>query len=61
MLSRDDSDLTLTVMLKQAAAKKMKLRVTGYYQDEYLYTLSGSDLIMSYKEYGISKNKDTLS
>ena len=50
MLLRDDSDLTLTVRLKQAAAKKMKLRVTGYYQGKYLYAFSKSGLIMSNKE-----------
>ena len=29
-LTRDDSDVTLTVKLKPAATKKMRLRVTGY-------------------------------
>ena len=47
--------------MKAAITQKMKLRVTGYYQGEYLYTLSRSGLLMSYKEYGISKNKDILS
>ena len=61
MLLRDDSDLILTITLKQTATKKMKLRETGYCQGEYLYTLSRRGLIMSYKEYGISKNKDILS
>lgn len=61
MLSRDDGNFNLTILLKQAATKKMKLRVTGYYQDKYLYTLLRSGLIMSYKEFGISKNKDILS
>ena len=63
MLSRDDSDLTLTKTLNQAATntkkkKKMKLRIPGYYQGEYLYALLRSGLIMSYKEHGISKNKE---
>ena len=57
ILLRNDSDFTLTITLKAAAAatkkKKKKLRVTGYYQGEYLYTLSRSGLLMSYKEYGI--------
>ena len=57
MVLRDDNNLTLTVTSKQAAAKKMKLTMTGYYQGKYLYTLSRSGLIMTYKEYGISKNK----
>ena len=57
MVLRDDNNLTLTVTSKQAAAKKMKLTMTGYYQGKYLYTLSRSGLIMTYKEYGTSKNK----
>ena len=47
MLLRDDTDLTLMIKLKAAATKKkMKVRVTGYYQGEYLYTLSRSGLLM---------------
>ena len=30
-VNRDDSDLVVTVDLKKAAAKKMRLYVTGYY------------------------------
>ena len=37
-LNRDDSDLSITITLKNA--KKMILGVTGYYQGEYLYSLS---------------------
>ena len=37
---RDDSDLTVTTILKPDSTKKMKLRVTGYYQGEYLWMLS---------------------
>ena len=50
MISRYQSDLILTITLKQAAAKKMRLGVTGYYQGKYLYTLSRSELILTYKE-----------
>ena len=39
-LTRDDSDLNLTVKLKKAATRKMGLQVTGYSQAEYYYTLS---------------------
>ena len=31
-LNRDDSDLTITIKLKAAGTKKVRLRVTGYYQ-----------------------------
>ena len=39
-LTRDDSDLNLTVKLKKVATRKMGLQVTGYSQAEYYYTLS---------------------
>ena len=54
-VNRDDSDLVVTVNLKNAAAKKMILYVTGYYQGEYLYMLSKDGLVMNHKEYSISK------
>ena len=55
--NHDDSDLSVTVDLKAAAAKKMRLRVTGYFQGEYLYMLSKDGLITNYKGYGVNKQK----
>ena len=43
-VDRNDSDLTIATELK-TAKKKMRLRVTGYYQGEYMYMLSNSSLI----------------
>ena len=54
-INRDDSDLTITVTLKATTTKKIRLRVTGHYQSEYLYLLSNEGLIMNYKVYGVSK------
>ena len=54
-VNRDDSDLVVTVDLKKAATKKMRLYVTGYYQGEYMYMLTKEGLIMSHKEYSIAK------
>ena len=51
-VDQDDSNLTVTVDLKAAATKKMRLRVTGYFQGEYMYMLGKEGLIMNYKEYG---------
>ena len=45
-LTRDDSGLTLIVTLKDAATKKMRLRVTGYYQGECYYVLSKTGLLI---------------
>ena len=56
-VNRDDSNLSVTVDLKAAAAKKMRLRITGYFQGEYMYMLSKDGLIMNYKEYGVNKQK----
>ena len=36
----------------------MRLRVTGYSQAEYYYTLSNKGTIMSYKNYSVSKEID---
>ena len=57
-LTRDDSDLTITIMLKEAVKKKMRLRVTGYYQGEYLYTLTQDGLSRFYKECGVKRQSN---
>ena len=56
-VNRDDSDLSVTVDLKAAAAKKMRLHVTGYFQGKYMYILGKDGLIMNYKEYSVNKQK----
>ena len=57
-LNRDDSKLTLTVTLKDAATKKMRLRVTLYSQGKYYHTLSQRGSIIQCKNYGITKDKN---
>ena len=39
-LNRDDNDLAVVITVKEAAAKKLRLRVTGFSQAEYCYLLS---------------------
>ena len=56
-VNRDDSNLSVTVNLKAAAAKKVRLHITGYFQGEYMYMLSKDGFIMNYKEYGMNKQK----
>ena len=56
-VDRDNSNLTITVDLKAATVKKMMLRVTGFFQGEYMYMLSKEGLIMNYTEYGVNKQK----
>ena len=53
----NDSDLTITTELKNPLTKKMRLRVTGYYQGEYIYMLGNNSLIMNYMEYGVKVNQ----
>ena len=56
-VNQDDSDLSITINLKAAAAKKMRLHVTGYFQGEYMYMLGKDGLIMNYKEYSVNKQR----
>ena len=54
-LNRDDSGLAVVITLKEAAAKKLRLRVTGFSQAEYWSLFSNKRYIMSYKNYNILK------
>ena len=54
-INRDDSGLAVILGFKEATAKKLRLRVTGYSQGEYWYLLSNKGYIMSFKNYNISK------
>ena len=54
-LNCDDRGVAVTTGLKEAAAKKLWFRTTGYSQAEYWYLLSNKWYIMSYKNYNISK------
>ena len=57
-VNRDDSELSVVIDLKNAAADKMRIYLTGYYQAEYLYMLTKNGLIMNHKEYSVSKVKN---
>ena len=58
---RNDSSLTLTITLQNAAVKKMRLRVVGYYQGEYIYTMTNLGLLLSYKDYGIVAQNEMVA
>ena len=55
---RDDSELSVTIDLKNAAADKMRIYLSGYFQAEYLCMLSKNGLIMNHKEYSVAKIKN---
>ena len=48
-INRDDSGIALTIKLKEATAKKLRFRITGFSQAEYWYLLSNKGYIMSHK------------
>ena len=54
-INRDDSGPAVTTGFKESAAKKLRLRITGYSQGEYWYLLSNKGYIMSFKNCNISK------
>ena len=54
-INRDDSGLAVILGFREATAKKLRLRITGYSQGEYWYLLSNKGYIMSFKNYNISK------
>ena len=58
---RNDSSLTLTVTLQNAAVKKYRLRVVGYYQGEYIYSITNLGLLLSYKDYGIVAQNEMVA
>ena len=58
---RNDSSLTMTITLKTAAVKKMRLIVVGYYQGEYMYSMANLGLLLSYKDYGIVEQNEMIA
>ena len=56
--NRDDSGVALHIKLKEVVAKKLRIRITGFSQAEYLHVLSNKDYVMSYKSYNISKSDE---
>ena len=60
-VARNDSPLTLTITLRAAATKKMRLRVVEYYQGEYLYSMTNLGLLLSYKDYRIVAQNEMVA
>ena len=58
---RNDSSLTLTITLKDAAVNKMRLRVVGYHQREYMYSMTNLGLLLSYKDYGVVAQNEMVA
>ena len=58
--SRNDTELTVTTETKSPLAKKMRLRVWGYNNGEYLYLLRDGKLMLKYKTYKIKALDDVI-
>ena len=58
---RNDSSLTLTVTLQNAAVKKYRLKVVGSYQGEYIYSMTNLGLLLSYKDYSIVAQNEMVA
>ena len=53
-LERNDSKINLGIVLKNAATKKLRLRIWAHSLGEYLYILTRSALTLRHKTYSIS-------
>ena len=57
-LTRGDSDVSLTVKLKAATTKRLRLKIIGYSQSEYFYTTSSQGQIMSFKRFNVTRDNN---
>ena len=60
-LIRNDSDVSITVKLKAAATKKLRLKIVGYLQCEYFYTTSSIGQIMTFKRFTVIRDNNTAA
>ena len=59
-LEQNDSKITFHVLLKQAATKKLSLRVWAHFLGEYLYILTKNGLTLRHRTYTINQTDDGL-
>ena len=59
-LEQNDSKITFHVLLKQAATKKLSLRVWAHSLGEYLYILTKNGLTLRHRTYTINQTDDGL-
>ena len=53
-LERSNSKVNLKILLKNAATKKLRLKIWGYSMGEYLYILAKDGLTLQHKTYLIT-------
>ena len=59
-LNRDDSNLSVTITLKNGTAIKNEI-TRNWMLSRRIFILSKNGLIVNYKEYGVNKQKSTIS
>ena len=59
-LEKNDSKISLHILLKEAANKKSRLQVWAYSFGEYLYILSKNGLTLRRRTYAINQTDDDL-
>ena len=60
-LERNDSKITLHILLKETATKKLKLKVWAHSFEEYLHILTKNGLTLRHRTYAINQtDKDLL-
>ena len=59
-LERNDSEISLHLMIKEAATKKLRLRMWAYSLGKYLYVLSKNELTLRHRTYAINQTDDNL-
>ena len=59
-LERNDSKIFLHLMLKEAATRKLRLRVWAHSLGQYLYILSKNGFILRHRTYAINETDDDL-
>ena len=60
ILERNDSKINLHILLKSAAAKKLRVTIWAYSLSEYLYLLTKSGLTLKHRTYTINQSDDDL-
>ena len=58
--SRNGTKSTVTIETKSPLAKKLRLRVCGYTNGEYLYMSRDNELMLKYKSYTIKALDDVI-
>ena len=59
-LERNDLKIYFHILLKEAATKKLKLKVWSHSLDEYLHILSKSRHTLRHRTYAINQTDDDL-